>query len=318
MLLLKNTIFLFLLIIITGSLFGQTSCFSKMKVSTQKGGVKVLFPPKNDSQISIHFFHCGVNQIYAIGQVDYFDSLSVRMTEEPSYSIQSGTDWIGPYFVCRSENADKKLPQRFTGGWHGSNGDGTGKPTAQPQSIKIIVDGKNVGNDFNILCDSLSLDVVNYIQGFDDSTFNRPILKETVNYTLTVNGEVHVHVNISALVDITIQRYYGMQSVNFPVFDSVSYATPQKEINTAFVKADSRCSSNANVNSIILKDTAGKHQLKLVMENKGLGTFKYLAEELPRAFSASYRKSYFNLIHGKYLPLKKGESVFWEGSYFFY
>ncbi len=314
----KNYIFLFLLVLLTAvNVHGQEKLSQKMHVSYLDDRLKILFTG-DKKQTNIQFFPCGVNQIYAIGQVDYYDSIYSDENAKPDFSYQSGTDWIGPYFVCLSGNTNKGLPQRFTGGWHGSNGDGIGKPTAQTQSVKITANGKTVLGNFNGIFDSLQVEVINFIQGFDDSTFSRPILKEKVNYTLTPDARIHVKVVITALTDITIQRYYGMQSVNFAIFDSVTYASSHLQLNTAPIKANSRCSSNDKTNTILLKDISGKHHLKLVLGNSGLGDFEHLAEELPKAFSAAYGKSYFNLIHGKDLSLKEGESVFWEGTYYFH
>ena len=96
----------------------------------------------------------------------------------------------------------------------------------------------------------------------------------------------------------------------------MKYVAGEQEINTELINANTRCRSNDGVNSIILIDKSNQHRLKLVLNTgEGIGTSEYLGDGLPKAFSASYRKSYFNLVNGKELIMKKGETVFWKGSY---
>lgn len=270
-----------------------------------------------DKNIDIHFFPCGVNQIFAIGKVDYFASLATHKNNEPIYEFFSGTDWIGPYFVCQIKNKSKDIPRRFTGGWHGSNGDGTGNPTACTNKVVITVDGKQINSEVSKKCESFSIQVVNLIQGYD-TTSTKVLLEESVNYQLFPDRTLHIRVDITALDDVVIHRYYGMQSQNFSIFNSVSYSTREQIINSESIEKNSCCVDSRKINIIQLNDSIGQYQLKLILDtSKGLGTFKYLADHLPRAFSADYRKSYFNLINGRELILKKGASVFWQGTYVF-
>lgn len=50
----------------------------------------------------------------------------------------------------------------------------------------------------------------------------------------------------------------------------------------------------------------------------GLGNFDYLKKGQSYAFTASYGKSYFNLVNGKEMDLKSGESCSWSGGYVFH
>lgn len=128
---------------------------------------------------------------------------------------------------------------------------------------------------------------------------------------------MEVDVTIEALEDAVIQRYYGLQSQNFSIFDQVSYLAGQQVINTAPIKADSNCKTNEGVNTILLTGSKTPHQLRMVLNiSEGLGIPGNLGDSKPKAFSASYGKSYFNLVNGKDLSLKKGEQVFWKGSYY--
>ncbi|TDO03257.1 hypothetical protein [Sunxiuqinia elliptica] len=271
-----------------------------------------------DKQLEVAFFPCGVNQIFALGKLAY-DTSSV-ISEEKPYALEfpSVTDWVGPYQVSLLENATSDLPKQFTGGWHGSNGDGTGEPTAMTKRVAVTVDGEPKSSGFSRMSEQVSLNVVNLIQGYDNSGTGNYLLQESVNYQVLSNCSIKVRVTITALNDVVIHRYYGMQSQNFAVFDSVSYASPTEIMNTEPVRTNNSCLKNDAVNRIILSGEQGEYELELILNTeKGLGTFDYLADGLARAFSADYGKSYFNLVNGKNLKLKKGELVFWEGTYVF-
>ena len=271
-----------------------------------------------DKQLKVAFFPCGVNQIFALGKFVY-DTSSVISEEKPNaLEFPSVTDWVGPYHVSLLENATSDLPKQFTGGWHGSNGDGTGEPTAMTKCVAVTVDGELQSSDFSGMSGQVSLNVVNLIQGYDNPGTGNYLLQESVNYQVLSNCSIKVRVTITALNDVVIHRYYGMQSQNFAVFDSVSYASPTEIMNTEPVRTNNSCVKNDAVNRIILSGEQGKYELELILNTeKGLGTFDYLADDLPRAFSADYGKSYFNLVNGKNLILNKGELVFWEGTYVF-
>ena len=289
--------------------------FAGMKVTNYQEHYHVGFwGEENNMEISL--FACGVNQLFAIGRIRYYSSLNDHFRGITLNDYLSSTDWIGPYFVCGEENIQAGLPQKFTGGWHGSNGDGTGDRTAYTKEIVILADGVQTEIVDEVSCKRVEFIVTNYIHGYDYSLSGKNLLKETVHYTITEDRKIDVQLQIEALNDLRIQRYYGLQSQNFAIFDSVKYIAGEQQISTAIIAANTKCQSNEGVNTILLVDQSLSHQLKLVLNtNEGIGNFNYLAEGLPRAFSASYRKSYFNLVNGKELVMKKGEKVFWNGSY---
>lgn len=289
----------------------QADPSKQMRVSFAEGRLNVLFSDA-ENPLKIRFAPCGVNQIFAMERFEYYAASS----DQPQNAYNSGTDWIGPYFVRQAADKSENIKQQFTGGWHGSNGDGTGTPTAFTKSTLVTANGKQVSENFSGVCDSLKIEVINHIQGYDNK--NTSILKEMVSYQINPNKQIQVHVKIESLEDIVIERYYGMQSVNFALFDSVAYATPNSKINATPVKTDSRCASNTNLNSIKLTGKTSRHFTKLTIDTTvGLGSFEQLEENLPKAFSASYGKSYFNLVNGKDLFMNKGDSVCWQGTYEF-
>ncbi|MEN6456831.1 MAG: hypothetical protein ABFD10_21450 [Prolixibacteraceae bacterium] len=287
-----------------------------MAVKSYEGHVFVDFFG-DERNLQIGFFPCGVNRLFGIAEVSYFPGRAGHHRGEASNRFLSCTDWIGPYYVCALVNRQAGLPLRFTGGWHGSNGDGTGEPTAATKNLTIQVDGQEMSGNFEKNCGQVDLVVTNLIQGYDYALSKKDLLKETVQYRIGTDREIAVCVRVEALDDVVIQRYYGLQSQNFSLFDSVSYASDDRVCHTAPVKANSNSPQTEAVNAIILTGASNQHRLRLALNTReGLGIAEYLAPGLPRAFSAGYGKSYFNLVNGRELILKKGEKVFWKGAYY--
>jgi len=289
---------------------------ASMTIKNNEGHIQIGFFG-NNKNIQISFYPCGVNKLFAIAKVSYFACRVDYLHGKTSNEFSSVTDWVGPYFVCSTSSVLSGVPQKFTGGWHGSNGDGTGNPTAKTSEVSLVVDEEKTSGNFERNCKKVDLYVTNLVHGYDYMLTNKDLLKETVRYTINPDRQIDVHVKIEALEDLVIQRYYGLQSQNFNIFDSISYMAGQRVINAAAINANSNCQTNERVNTICLTDKEQKHQLKLVLNiETGLGVPGSLGEGKPKAFSASYGKSYFNLVNGKDLPMKKGEEVFWQGSYF--
>lgn len=287
-----------------------------MVVKNYEGHIHIGFL-STDKIMQLSFYPCGVNQLFALAKVSYFSGGTAYNQGQASGEFSSCTDWVGPYYVCGASSANSGLTPKFTGGWHGSNGDGTGFSTASTSEVSFVVDGGKVSGNFETNCSQVDLYVTNIMHGYDYSLTNKDLLKEIVHYSIKPNRQIDVQVRIEALDDIVIQRYYGLQCQNFALFDQVSYIADQQVINTAGINIDSRCSTNEGINTILLNSSKNLHQLRLILNTaEGLGVTGNLGAGVPRAFSASYRKSYFNLVNGKDLPLKKGEEVYWKGSYF--
>ena len=286
-----------------------------MTVKNYEGHIHVGYFSKEEN-MQISFYPCGVNQLFGIAKVSYYSTLNDHYQDRASGSYNSNTDWIGPYHVCSAASVESGIVRKFTGGWHGGNGDGTGTPTASTTEVIMAVDGEHISGNFERNCNQVDLFVTNLIQGYDFSLTNKTLLKEIVHYSIKTNRQIDVQVTIQALEDLVIQRYYGLQSQNFALFDSVYYLAGEHTINGDMINANSSCRSNDGINTIVLTDNEKQHQLKLILNiEEGLGIGN-LGVGIPRAFSASYRKSYFNLVNGIDLSLKKGEKVFWKGSWF--
>ena len=131
----------------------------------------------------------------------------------------AGTDWQGPYVVAAKNNANGDAiaqGQTYTGGNHAYAYDGgSGSATARTLSFKVVADGIELedGGDLE-WHDYVEISWVNRVQAWNtkksDGT-GREVLEERPVWTFRPHGIVDVQNTITALEDITVSGYYGMQ-----------------------------------------------------------------------------------------------------------
>ena len=209
-------------------------------------------------------------------------------------AFASYTDWIGPYgmrTVAATSQTDKAYG--FTGGWHASNGDGTGDPTAETQAVEIFIgdqpfpSGSITGNQATVV-------VYNKVEAantkFDES--KRFVIDETVTYTMK-EGRLYVRVDITALEDVNISLYYGMQiaggfskKFTFLTEDGQTFETTESYFCQGKVR-DMTGYSN------------GGHSVTAHMFDEGLGTFSKATpaySALVQYYGVGNGKGYYMLI----------------------
>lgn len=261
----------------------------KISYSHKKSDVAFTFSPR------------GVNQLFSIDQITYKNlDISTKIT----------TDWIGPYIVREKNGIDQ--PPRFTGGFHGSNGDGTGQQTAITKDVEMIT--SNSHKD-----ESMIIRVTNHIKGYNS---HQPLIEEVVSYRLFKN-QIQVQVVIKALEALVIEKYYGLQTQN-SIWDDSGIIYYDSGRHALFSQERSHFSRTRNKDlTRAFRITNNKHNISLRVDlsSSGLGRFKYLAENQSPVFIMKYseksKKGYMNLINGKELELDQGEKVYWRGVYLF-
>lgn len=244
---------------------------------------------ENQNDYMVTFDYGGVNEIYGIDYIEYCNIVGSCLKEE-FLETYAETDWLGPYVV--SEVNSEMTNKFFTGGWHQNPKDKSS--TAKTESIKFFIADKIVSDGRYEAIDTLEIHVTNLVKGHNSSDY---ILKENIIYSIK-NNEINISVTIEALVDICINKYYGLQTYN---------KLWQGDMN--YIKL------NDNIRTIHLESKDGSRSMDAIMLGSNLGTFEYKSESLDSAFSEDYGKSYFNLINGKLLKLGKGEHVLWKGLY---
>lgn len=235
-------------------------------------------------------------------------------------SFTSYTDWVGPYnmrTVAATSQTDKSWG--FTGGWHGSNGDATGDPTAQTQSIAVSVDGESVGDGSHEGKEAVCV-VSNKVEAANTkfAESKRFVLDETVTYTFK-EGRLYVQVDIAALEDVNIMIYYGMQIGN-GFCSKFAFKTDDDKVS----ESAETFYAAGKVRDMI-GYSAGGHQVTAHMYDEGLGDFSKATSAysaFTQFYGAGNGKGYYMLIGDmnasqKTLRLGAGESVYWRGYYEF-
>jgi hypothetical protein len=146
------------------------------------------------------------------------------------------------------------------------------------------------------------------------------VIEETVTYTIYEN-QVDIKVQIVAIHDLEILRYYGLQTQNNMFDNEIKYLYEDGRSITKSLGMASDSGVKNSENKVISFELSGiTHQflLKAWINSDGLlSSFNYIAADKAEAFTTYYGKSYFNLINGNTLVLKAGENLVWSGGYSF-
>lgn len=268
----------------------------------------------NDNLFAIIFGNCGINSLYGIKEISYSEFEIDNKPKE--LKLQSCTDWVGPYIVKdKTEDYNQNKPQ-FTGGWHGTNGDETGDPSACTSQVKIYYDDKLTSELKEGWCNELKIEVTNIINGYNTL---KPVIEEVITYTIN-NRTIKVNVMGKALSEIEIEKYYGLQSQNSLWNGSIEYVYTDGSMDKFPINftSSSVIKRNKIVKDYILSSADSTFKLQVGINSTiGIGNYEYLSSQKPTCFTLDYGKTYFNLVNGKRLLLQKNEIFVWEGYYNF-
>lgn len=274
--------------------------------------MRILFKPCGQSKLP------QINNIYKLSNSNKYPSSD--FSNLGTIFQNATSDWIGPYTV-RSSNDDGGKPDswEFTGGWHGYNGDQTGEKTASNKSFKYYIDNKEILDGEVKAGNKLKIVVVNNIQSSGTKKVDgtgREILEETIVYTITQNS-INVEVQIKALEQIKITKYYGLQTVNNSYNGQLLYNddSMKKWTDCNNVKIDGGVKAESDCGEFKLKNN-NDLLIAWVDKNYGLGKRKYVDDDKPVVWSADYNKTYMVLIDGN-CDLQTDEVLYWRGGYKF-
>lgn len=262
----------------------------------------------------------GEDVLITLAKVSNNQTVQIDRYEIGEEKFRSYTDWIGPYHMktVAATSQTEKL-SGFVGGWHASNGDGTGDPTAKTESIEIFLDGEPIetgvkeGTEATVVVHN-KVEALNTKLG-DSKRF---AINEDVTYTFK-NSRLYVKVEITALEDVRISIYYGMQIAG-GFCSRFEFKTDTGETKTT--------TENYNCPGKV-RDMTGfsqnGHSVTAHMFDEGLGTFSKATpaySALVQYYGANNGKGYYMLIgdmngSSNALTLKKDSTVYWYGYYEF-
>ncbi|MCT4688600.1 hypothetical protein [Vallitalea sp.] len=276
--------------------------------------ISIGYRYNEEEDIWIQFAKRGINELMQISNISTSpiqDNMTIYTFNKlvKVELMDSCTDWIGPYMVRKGLKKSTYKP-RFTGGWHSvDDKDGTAKMI----DYSVIIDG-DVNNNNIKKASNVTITVKNNIQGYNTLESKEEILQETVIYNIN-SKDIQVEVSIKALDDIVIERYYGLQTQN-SLYKGIRYEGSDDTKFDSYETSNSPPKNDNYINKFTLDSEDGMHILEAYLNNEyGLGIGEYVDESLPYAFTLSYGKSYFNIVNGKELFIKKGETAGWKGKY---
>ena len=266
--------------------------------------------------IKLTFGHGGINEIESIESLELYNNIYTQVFDRPQDWLITSSDWIGPLIVGAMENEDIHAKEKFTGGWHGSRGDDTGNPTAKTVEVVLLADGKAIQDKGYLLSQELKIIVKNQIKGYN--SLERYIIEEKVTYTIKPNKKIDIDVELTALEDIRIDRYYGLQLIFSEDYNTIHYLIKDEHIDTFNQLANPYNAVYSPADTIIIENRNHKNRIHAAIDlETDINNFSHKAEEEPYAFTTNDRKSYFNLINGKPYYLEQGQSYHWKGTYWF-
>ena len=297
----------------------------------ENGVVNIISKYGNNKDIRFVINKKGPNNLYDFEKIYKIDNAS----KDPDRNIYRGdlfmnniTDFFGPYKVVAINNIDGDNKKEdgsykniFTGGNHDYNNSGTGGDglaTAKNVSFKCCVNGKQY-TDFRGYCNFIDLYWTNRIQA-QNTTKNdgtgREVLEEKIHlhfdgYKFTVDNE------ITALEDVGIQTYYGLQAYVAQVDPANVFfrgSLVNRGANTSVGSGSN--SGDLNCNSVICESSTDRIEMNML--NYDLG--KFLISGGTYSAHASSNKIYYDLINrssDKRFSLNINEKICYKGEYIF-
>jgi len=275
----------------------------------------VFFEYGLNNEFGITFQPSGPNRLTGLDAIYTIDRESGQREE----ILKSCTDWIGPLIVKKLDSTNL-APVMFTGGWHTVLNETEEMKTAVPISTEVQVDGRIVQNSYLGRGDVVKILVINDIYGYnsDFSNVNDAVIREQVEYTITAN-KIDVQVSLTALQNVEIEKYYGLQSQNSAWKGELIYKSSQGEYELkvdSSINSDSLLVDKYGVDTVVVRND--EHTLRMWLDTGyGLGQLMYKSGDTPRSFTRDYGKSYFNLINGTNVVLSKNDTLTWRGTYSF-
>jgi hypothetical protein len=290
---------------------------------------EVMFKYTADKDAIVTFNKVGPNSILQIAGFQTIantdDGCSGDFDAARTTLRNAGSDWMSPYKVVAVNNADgdgsgQGVNGYYTGGFHGYNGDQTGAATGETTNYKFFVDGKEVTETSDAVYHAskeVVILVTNEIQGNNTTKSDgtgRAILQEQIKYTVTPN-RIDIVNTITALEDIVVSQYYGLQLYKFSNMTGFLYygdTVEEHDFSAVTTYTD-------EIDYLVGGLDADPDRMVCQLDKTGIGRHQYIKSGGIMARSITGGKAYNNLVDNSpnYLPLSTNDSVFISGHYAF-
>lgn len=241
-------------------------------------------------KIDIMFSKCMANQLYT------FLSVSVDGT----ILNQTSSDNIGPFLAG--------------GEWMGGNHTlSSGAKSAKTVSYSVALDGEELTGTVSMEGKILTVEVKNEIVYSDGQKF----CDETVHYTVSGNSiEVRAHHDYTHPSSISINRYYGMQSMFDGETEILIPGTPKKlwqKLTVTSTGNEIEIKKKDAPNFCTFVEHSSKGYQASYLFREGLGNREWVKDNDVVYIGNSWSKSYHKTIGDH--AVKNGDSSDWHGLY---
>lgn len=242
--------------------------------------------------------------------------------------MSTATDFISPYGLLAVNNTVNN--KQFTvGGAHGTEGS-TGYPTGQFEEIEYIKlddtiiqeNGIYEGNKLD-----LKVNHIVYASNVISENNNRNTLLEERYYSIS-NGDHEVQVDLTALEDLILTRYVGLQMIQPDFYDYFYFPGLKNTYETKKQPAGLYTLSEKSYDLLNRAVLYNDNSILIMMTDReyGVGNGKYATEstianpQSPLTYTGGeFGKIYSHNLgrNNTELKLNKNESISYRGGYYF-
>lgn len=263
------------------------------------GNLRITNKIAGGEYVSYLFKKCMANELYTFYEV-------ATSTDSLSWSVvnRASSDNIGPFLISKH-------------GWCGGNHIylDTSIKTATTLDVQISADGVKLVSDTLLGCEKVNIKVRNSIfnpASYGNGMYADTLCYEIVNYIVRGNSiDVNVKHDYVNSLPVTIERYYGMQSM---FCNENAMLTPCGKYNSwTPITAVDRYIKRDFPESNCFVERADNCYQSTYLTAEGLGARKELPDSDYIFIGNSWTKSYHKLIGDS--KRSNGDSDMWHGVY---
>lgn len=287
----------------------------------------------DEKNLIVEYDKLKVNEYHEVNRIFEQNNTTKDNDFSGALKVSNDTDWVSPYGLRAVNNPVSGSAGSITvGGAHGVDG-GSGFPTGRfGEYVSIKLDGSEIGNGVH-RGKSMELVVDHYVSASNAivraTGAKRDSVRERRTYTIA-SGSHKVSVGITALEDVTITRYAGLQITQPEYYDNFyRYDNrPEGILPIKGMESGSHIADEKDYNKLdrvaLINNT---HMLVMLTDrNFGIGDGSLApahTEENPQSpvniTGGQFGKIYAHNMgrnNNEYL-LKSGETISYRGGYYF-